>query len=77
MEVLLGRTASKPVLGKATAGGGPVSYADRVCPPYADQPGVIFSALDIVSFFMTAFNILLLHMATELLTSKLRSTWQR
>jgi hypothetical protein len=66
-ESFLGRTASNPGLGTATSGGELVSYADRVCPPYADQPGVIFSALGLISFCFTDFEALLIHMSTEFL----------
>jgi len=38
--------------GLRLAGGriGELDGPDRVCPPYTDQPGVIFSALEVVSF---------------------------
>jgi hypothetical protein len=50
-------TAAKPDFGSDTLGGGPVSYADLVCPPTADQPGVIFSVLHTVTFFVKNFGI--------------------
>jgi len=60
-------TAAKPDFGSDTSGGGPFSYADLVCPPTADQPGVIFSALQAVIFCVTDFGILHKHMSAEFL----------
>jgi hypothetical protein len=65
-------TAAKPDFGSDTSGAGPVSYADLVCPPTADQPGVIFSALHTVIFCGKDFGIVNKHMSAEFLDCLVR-----
>jgi hypothetical protein len=60
-------TAFNPGFGSTTSGGGPTSYADLVCPPIADQPGIVFSALEVVNFLFGVLRVLHKHMSVKFL----------